>query len=353
MNIYCNARQKTNIFKKCNRKSIKNTKYCKYHNDNINTTKDYNKPLYNYKTILNAFHTFNKKTNDTELMKYCLYIYNKDYSGSKNIVYEKFKLLQTYLLYYLNNLDKIIKVQSIFRKKLIQNINKKKGIHHILYEKTSIVNDSDFYTCENINNIKYNYFFSYKDIDNFIYVFDIRSINLLLKSDNKNPYNRNIIPNNIQNNIKYLINNSNEIYNFDKCILTESQLLNQNVLEIFQKIDQFYYTDINWFLDLTVHKLKKFYTLLEDIWNWRAELTYDIKFQIIGNNTIFQNINYITTSNNKTKIQKIILNDINILVSSGETREYQGLGALYTLVALTYVSDGCATSMPWLYDVLF
>jgi len=353
----CNARKKTNIFHKCSFKSIKNSKYCKKHSNDKNV-KDFNVPLYSDNVINNAINTYTKTNYNLDIMKYCLYIYKMNYEGLKNTIINNFNRLK----YYLKNIQKIILIQKLFRGKIVRNINNIKGIQHIIYNKELIVNTTDFYTCENIKNIKYDYIFSYKDVElnnnkqnHFVYVFDIRSINLLIQNDNKNPYNRNIINNEVIDKIKYLnkhLIQKNVNLLFEEDILTEEQQFKQKVLKIFQKIDKFYNTDINWFINLEIHKLKIFYYLLEDIWNWRAQLNNETKLNIIGNHTIFNNINIIKTSFNKKKLQEIILNDIDILVSNGTSNEFKNLGSLYVLVALANVSNECCNSMPWLYDVI-
>ena len=104
------------------------------------------------------------------------------------------------------------------------------------------------------------------------------------------------------------------------------------------------------------NQLRKFYIILEDIWNYRAQLTYENKTNIIQNKSIFTKIHYISnitiTNKNILDIQYLILDDINILVSSGKTKEDCGLGALYILIALSFVSNECYTSMPWLNQIL-
>ena len=70
---------------------------------------------------------------------------------------------------YLLNINKIIKIQSIFRTKFIQTINKLKGPG--LFNRKICTNEEDFYI-EN-KNISFNYFFSYKE-DNIVYCFDIK-----------------------------------------------------------------------------------------------------------------------------------------------------------------------------------
>jgi hypothetical protein len=48
-------------------------------------------------------------------------------------------------------------------------------------------------------------------------------------------------------------------------------------------------------------------------------------------------------------LREIALTTIINLVYKGQTAEYQQLGAMYVLTALTIVSTDAANSLPWLY----
>ena len=64
---------------------------------------------------------------------------------------------------------------------------------------------------EDLNDLNFNQFFSYKDVDGFIYGFDLASIfNLIYMKNNskkssQNPYNRNIIPAEVLIDVKILV----------------------------------------------------------------------------------------------------------------------------------------------------
>ena len=64
---------------------------------------------------------------------------------------------------------------------------------------------------ENLDELDFNQFFSYKDVDGFIYGFDIASIYSLIymknnsKKSSQNPYNRNNIPAQVLIDIKILV----------------------------------------------------------------------------------------------------------------------------------------------------
>ena len=138
--------------------------------------------------------------------------------------------------------------------------------------------------------------------------------------------------------------------------LTDTQKLNLSVVSIFQKIDELNTaaggTDINWFLDLPITHLKIFYKELEDIWNYRAELTLETKNRIVPGCDIFKHtVAQIYQIFDINKIRYLILGEIDKLVSNGITEADKNLGALWILTALVIVSPSCADSLPWLVQV--
>ena len=103
-------------------------------------------------------------------------------------------------------------------------------------------------------------------------------------------------------------------------MLSKEQLFNQKVIQIFQKIDELNYnTNIDWFNKLSMYQLKILYRELEDIWNYRAQLTDDTKKNIIGNNKIFTfHYKEMMSIKSLEKLRDIVLTDINILISNGK-----------------------------------
>ena len=281
-------------------------------------------------------------------------------SGNKRELFTR--LLNHYenMIYYQNNEDKLIITQRVIKKKLYKLRHKYKGIG--FFNKELCNNQIDFYTLSSINNIPDQYFFSYKDDDNFVYAFDIRSFKKLVDNNCKNPYSQKDIPEKTislmmkritqmtKHNISLADDDDDEIY------LTPKQKLNMSVLNVFQKIDDLNTaaggTDINWFINLPITHLKIFYKELEDIWNYRAELTLETKNRIVPNNNVFKyTVNQIYHIHDINKIRYHLLDEIDILVSSGITDADKNLGALWVLTALTMVSPDCASSLPWLMQI--
>ena len=92
---------------------------------------------------------------------------------------------------------------------------------------------------------------------------------------------------------------------------------------------------------------------LIEIWNYRAQLTNEIKRGICPpNGDPFRNlsIQYIHTEANITNVRKVILEILEKLVNSGTDKDNKALGAYYVLGCLTLVNTEAATSLPWLFQ---
>ena len=89
--------------------------------------------------------------------------------------------------------------------------------------------------------------------------------------------------------------------------------------------------------------------MLEDIWSYRAELTPSQQLEIVPTNNLFiKSVKDIYLIFNKIKLQNIILDEIDILISSSSNEEHRITGGYYVLTALVEISIDCAECMPWL-----
>lgn len=266
-----------------------------------------------------------------------------------------------YLFLYASN--SIKKIQKKFRMYLNEKLNILHGPAN--NNKNLCVNDTDFLTMENLNEIPDFNFYSFIDDDKIIYGFDVNSLISAIKKDTnfRNPYNRKNLP--ISKIIKDInsIVRLNKIFNLKDENTTNTSLSNElstlsiakkielKFLSICQKIDELgNYTDVNWFISLNRSKTIKFITELYDIWSYRAQLTYQIKRNICPNGEPCSSINLyelniISIENLKFKMIYFIEN----LIYNGINRDSQYLGASYVLSALTLVNESAAESMPWLY----
>ena len=265
-----------------------------------------------------------------------------------------------YIFLYLSSY--VIKIQKIFRGRLQRKFNL---LHGPAYKNRNLCNNAcDFITMEPLNEIDFNQFISYKDIDNFVYGFDIISLyNLFLKNKNeiKNPYNRNDIPKIVFKNIKSIIRISKLLnisihlnYEDDTIHLSNEKNIELRVLSLFQNIDALgNYSSPEWFLSLNKNKLIKFIRELCDIFNYRAQLSLEVKRNICppnGDPFMNLNINTIHTEQNINNIRKFILEILEKMVNNGIDLGNRSLGAYYVLGALTLVNENAATSLPWLYQ---
>jgi len=295
-------------------------------------------------------------------LKIFLKYYKLKISGAK-----KELLLRIYNFVYLSKYA--IKIQKVFRGFLLRQYNYLKGPAFL--KRNICNNNNDFLSFEDLNNIDYSQFFSYKDIDNFVYGFDILSIynlifvkkgnNIITNSDVKNPYNRNDIPYHVILDIKKILKLS-KIFKINVCTrikdinddVTFQKTLEFKAIEIFQYINSLgNYSDVNWFLNLDKNKLILFIRELEDIWNYRAQILPHIKRAICppyGNPFTTINVAHIDSSSTIHEIRKNILNIIEKFVFSGIDRENKKLGSLYILSALTLVNENAATTLTWLFE---
>ena len=267
---------------------------------------------------------------------------------------------------YFKHYDNTVIIQKAWRSYLYNQYNKLRGPAR--FKRNLCVNDTDFFTMDDLTDIPYNQFFSFQDTDNIIYGFDIMSIYTLFDKgfDGKivNPYNRNILPKNVKKNMMKLIWLSklfNEPMNLkmnDDETNNEVTFLtiDERVVTLFHDIDILgNYTDSKWFLDLTHNYLIKFLVELNDIWMYRANLSDEIKREVCPTYRDLFRIMYINDLRSVSTliVQDIIVTIMERLVKTGINHDSRCLGANYVLCALTLVSPDAAIALPWLYQSVF
>jgi len=291
-------------------------------------------------------------------LKQILKFYKQKQSGNKS---ELKKRIYNFLKYSYYS----IKIQKIVRIYLVKKLIKIHGPGL----KEECVNETDFYSLEEIKNLKIGNFFSVYDNDkNKVYGFNIKSIKYYTDSSKsvviKNPYTSEPL-----DNIKYIIKRYiklckllkiNVQFNEIEKELKEEAKNNENNINtyattVFSKIDELgNYSDVNWFLQLSTGRLVKYIRELTDIWNYRAQLSNEVKKNICypsGNPfqgyerelRCLNNINHL-------KLQRMSLNVMTNFISKGRNNEDSSLGAFYVLGALTLVNPHAANAIPWLYQ---
>tara|TARA_Y100000389_G_scaffold202180_1_gene246779 strand:+ start:1245 stop:2240 length:996 start_codon:yes stop_codon:yes gene_type:complete len=297
---------------------------------------------------------------------YLLYKYNFTIPQIKSILKENKIPTGTYkkkkdLLYYTINMlyicNQIKKIQACWRNHFIKLFNKTLGPS---FKNRKLSNNiDDFYTAEDVDEIDYYYYFSFKDNDDFIYTFNIVSIHSLLeKRQIENPYNRkkfsNQIINSVRTRMKYnKILGKTEVFDDYK----PAELTFENkISNVFNQIDELgNYSNPSWFLELNIIQTKRFLYELFEIWNFRAQLSNQRKIEICPpSGNPFNGIPtsaYMLTSDyhNLESLRNMSLGIMEKFVYRAHNDSDKNIGALYILSSLTLVSINARNSLPWLY----
>lgn len=294
--------------------------------------------------------------NPSDYLKDDIKITLKSFYDKMNIKKDINKLKKTdlfiLLIEELVNIDKIVLLQRYYKRYLYSV----KGPGYKNKELSK--NLEDFYTLENINEIQLKYFISYKDNNENIWCYDIRSIKQLIDSSDKNkidilnPYNREIIDDKvilrIRNIIKkYSINNVSLVHDDDNIVYSREQILKMNTVDIFSEITRLgYFVDFNWFDSKNIYALKHLYKYLEDIWNYRAQLDYETKKKIAPPNGILYStsVRDIYKISSKIEIKEIIINELKRIYDNCGDNNYKILGYMYFIIGLSQVSKSCYDS---------
>lgn len=336
----------------CSKKSyLKYGNYCFKHKNNyllINNKISYERFTSESKDYLKSDIINFLKTNDKE--------FNKIISKKKKedlfiLLNEQLNIIKKYE----NNTEKIKIIQENFKnKKKVKNI-KLRG--EAFTNRKICKNDTDFFSYETINEIDDNYFFSYKDSKGFHWFFDIRSLDKLLEMNQGNPYTREDFPLETILKAKSVINNLKNKKLFEKVdktiIRDRKQAIKQKTVDLFSQIENFgYECQINWFLQLNIQKLKKLYRNLEDIWNYRLQITNEVKRNIAPPDGLVFNIPIpqVLQYTSKKDLQDLILNEVckfNNAISDPDKK----LGYMYFIIGLGAVDYDCRAAHQWLMYV--
>lgn len=231
-------------------------------------------------------------------------------------------------------------------------------------------NVTDFMSLDDLTDLSNDQFFSFQDVDGFVYGFDLRSIyHLIFKQEHgkekvyevTNPYNRNKFP-------SYIVKRIRQVIALSKLLkkdiqleiedehqeMSAAQTVELRTLSLFQEMDALgNYTNYLWFQNLTRGKLCRFIRELFDIFNFRAQLSIETKRNICppyGDPFRRFNMSYLVNTDCILKVRVIILELMEKLIYAGVNHDSRCLGAYYVLGALTLVSEEAAISLPWLYQ---
>lgn len=327
-------------------------------------------------------------------------------SGTKKVL---IKRIQNHFIQTMN----AMKIQRVFRGSIVRKSFRMHG--PALNARKMCVNVSDGYTLEPLDEISYERFFSYTDEKQFTYGFDVMSLISVFNAKGKimNPYNMELIENKIVNVITGLgkminivfpdVLDESEKQIIQKCvpnkpmyiskrnreqerILLQNQIqehlnafdnrvtmqsvqnnlqlkmqtirakpIQNRIRELFIEIDLLgNYTQSIWFSEMQKRQYYNFYRYLNDIWNYRAQLTDETKKKISQLYDPFTNttmpFHYMDSS--IEELQTICITAMENMVHGGIDVEYQKIGALHVLSVLTLVSHDARNNMRWLFESL-
>jgi hypothetical protein len=315
------------------------------------------KDLIQYVPSISEFHLLLHNNYNLNHLKYLTKQYKLKLTGTKQQLTGR---IYSFLFLSFN----AVKIQKIFRGHLRRKINNARG--PAAKNRRLCTNDTDFFTMDELSELHYTQFFSFKDIDGFIYGFDLMSLyNLIYKTDGqiKNPYNRLPITDKTIAEFNTLIRISKllkipitlEIKDVS-AELSAAKNIELKAVSLFQNIDALgNYSNPKWFMDLNKPQLVKMFREIIDIWSYRAHLTIETKRNIcppIGNPfprvVNFQNL----LLGELDDARLYILNVLEKLVLLGVDKDSKCLGAYYVLGSLTLVSKEAASALPWLYQAI-
>jgi hypothetical protein len=251
------------------------------------------------------------------------------------------------------NIKSLIKVQSVVRKKILFTKIKYQGLS--VLNRSICNNDEDFYTYDTKEDIDETYYFSYKDSHNNFWCFDIRSIKKLIDMNYGNPYTMEPIPPRIKNIIndfiRYLQKRNIKI-TIDTTIITDRKLVvKQKFVDIFSQIEVSGYScNIDRVLNLSVPRLKRLYRELEDIWNYRAGLSQQVKCNIApphGQLFVMPVHDYMLCTE-KLELLEILGNELMKIMGATSPSD-MNLGFMYFIMGLSIVNQQCLMIHPWVH----
>ena len=335
-------------FANCNSKSKKYGNYCHKHKreylikDDIILISNFTGRCSDYlkKDLVNTINYRANYKNTKGKNKEELFIFLKE-------------LIEKIKEYDENDITKIKKIQGFFRNKKYEKINCFRGEGFL--NKDKVNNETDFFTYDTIEEIDEKYYFSYKDEKQFIWFFDIRSFNKLIELKQPNPYTMKEIPSEAISNAKKLtellnLSKKDELIDKKQIKISRKQMIKQKCIDLFCDIETTtMYCNPQWFFNLHLNNLKRLYRNLEDLWNYRLEISNEIKSRISPpNGLVFTTrVSEVNQIQNKYDIQELLINEINKF-QNAITPEDKKMGYTYFMIGLVSVSRECYETHPFL-----
>lgn len=284
--------------------------------------------------------------------------YLNDLKKKHSIIGGKTKGELIYLIYNILRIRcGILKIKKCYRRYLLYKYKK-------LLNGQEYRNTEDFETLESLKNlIKLNIVSLSDDESKCFYGFHIKSFKKLLKKYKKkafNPYTRKLINDDEEERINKILR-LNKILNIpsdnlleEEEVINSSNKLRFNIIDVVHELNNLgNYVESSWLEKLTKAQLVKFFFELKDIWEYRANLSSNVKFQIYKFGNPFYDINLnMIRGYTEDKLKFILINLIRRFISSDE-ETVGALGAFYILGTLTLVEMDARNALPWLYQSFY
>ncbi len=274
-----------------------------------------------------------------------------NYKGSKNNMIMELKAYYETTNKYINDINKIIIIQSIYRRWSV--LRRKK-----------CTNDSDILTMDSIFEIPIQYFYIFNDkVTKKKYGYDIRIFGSILYDPTNNPkfvpkcpYTLRAFEFDEVIKIEMYIEKlkaSGINLEIEKPPMTPEQKIRHKCVDIFTRMDLLdNYTNSIWFMNLDSKKLLDFYDVARDIWNYRIQMPHENKKNIVHDGVAFtMPRSYLAKLPSKIALQNLVLREMDRFISEGVNREEKKLGAMLMLTALVEVSNEAAQALPHLVQV--
>jgi hypothetical protein len=260
---------------------------------------------------------------------------------------------------YFKHYDNAVVIQRAWRHYLLKQYNKLRGPAR--FKRRLCVNETDFFTMDDLNDIPYIQFYSFKDEDHMIYGFDMLSIYSLFHKGHEakttNPYNRSLLSKNIKKNVLKLLWFARLFGETINVQMHEEEVtvktIDDRALTLFHDMDILgNYTNADWFLSLLQPNLVRFLVELNDIWSYRANLTENVRREICPNHRDLFRPMYMFDLRfvSLPVLQDTALTIMEMLVKDGINQDSRALGANFVLCALTLVNVEAAMALPWLFQ---
>jgi len=172
----------------------------------------------------------------------------------------------------------------------------------------------------------------------------------------ENQHNRSSI---LTNNYRPTINHSSlinpqDIERYNKIREIQSRPIAQRINDLFIEFDNLgNYTQSTWFNSLDLRDYARLYRSLYDIWNYRGNLSREVRLRICPFYGPFDGIFARPINHQDLNVEQLKLACLIVLENmtySGIDEDHRKLGAFHALSGVTIVSPGARNAMPWLYE---